>query len=1045
MSAIFTVWQRIGACVALLLLGACSALHVDVDVYKGPLANHEDTQLQQYAALAIAAKPIIVALRDEQILALKGKTGFENEYALDSQCLANNAKIYGQDGYLPCFFQLDVAYFLNEILALYEDKVIVDAWQNAAKTVPGSRPSGDGLVPRIGFSSKMPNSSDNTRQVTARDALGITKLTQQFLDAGYGANPQKNKADARTRLNESLIIFAESILFIVNNHDLAFGGGKRSEGAIPGFFRNASENLFGGEKRQSFAQKMAVLQSLGNTLIVHADDLRRRAEHDKHQGERANIEKFAVQAAIEIGAPQAFNNLLDGVNSRLQQATSKRLIAEKNLQSLEKAGDVQAKINSQEKQIAQLLQASGAALAVYRTIFEKFEFPSSEEDKKAQTDRETMLAIINKEGDQQNLRGLLKLLSAQIDALDSSNVIAVAPPADVVARRKAAKAYLNRAQVQSFSIADGTSKAVAAGLKNKLTEPLHDVGVRLSALKADLEENKKVLAVINKEDTSLQAAKAQEEKERLVLAALKGLRSSILSQAELINIKDMAGMRSLLLKELEAKSRLTPVPAGVSDAIVAMQQVTPPAKPINNSATTQRDAMDGVIAQLRHLQIQAAASGASPERQAELSRALAIAYEQRGGFAYLRPASTYLRNAYANTSVQGGTSYSSNLLRPKIGFDDTFDRAFRDTKLEIDKQYWQNINSIKVEGNGKTDYALVKDDVGNWYVKGFDADPEKLFKTAQSLALFNMGGKFNVNLLQQVEDRRRLSTETDPVERGKIRAELDKAKAGSAANIDGVNNVHVKFRAEYQGDTNKHLDGLKTDLEKLSAAIKKSWDGVPFGASKESSLAALNTILAGEAEAIAKAQKEIQDAKEGAAKKTDPNEASGLLADGVVNGLRQTRNLRTRLASNVLGSADVIAKAKKDSDDATAAAEAQQKKVKDAEKLRDDRIVEERQARDKVPTPPKEPEQGNYTKAQNRLTDAETDLAKEKTKLETARENEKTANAALAKAIENRKLAAKNLNGVINNILETTASKRLDTVRTYESAVTFIGETVGGK
>ena len=44
-------------------LVGCAVLRIDVDVYKGPLANHEDVQMEQFAAMAIGAKPLMIALR----------------------------------------------------------------------------------------------------------------------------------------------------------------------------------------------------------------------------------------------------------------------------------------------------------------------------------------------------------------------------------------------------------------------------------------------------------------------------------------------------------------------------------------------------------------------------------------------------------------------------------------------------------------------------------------------------------------------------------------------------------------------------------------------------------------------------------------------------------------------------------------------------------------------------------------------------------------------------------------------------------------------
>ncbi|MFN7189960.1 MAG: hypothetical protein ACK5U4_00795, partial [Rhodospirillales bacterium] len=54
---------------AALALSACANVEIDVDVYKGPLANHQDMQIQQLAAMTVAARPLLVGLRDELAMA----------------------------------------------------------------------------------------------------------------------------------------------------------------------------------------------------------------------------------------------------------------------------------------------------------------------------------------------------------------------------------------------------------------------------------------------------------------------------------------------------------------------------------------------------------------------------------------------------------------------------------------------------------------------------------------------------------------------------------------------------------------------------------------------------------------------------------------------------------------------------------------------------------------------------------------------------------------------------------------------------------------
>ncbi|MGB1008064.1 MAG: hypothetical protein ACPGVX_12870, partial [Thalassobaculaceae bacterium] len=47
-----------------LALSGCAVATVDVDVYKGPLANHDDVQVEQMAVMATSAKPILLRLRE---------------------------------------------------------------------------------------------------------------------------------------------------------------------------------------------------------------------------------------------------------------------------------------------------------------------------------------------------------------------------------------------------------------------------------------------------------------------------------------------------------------------------------------------------------------------------------------------------------------------------------------------------------------------------------------------------------------------------------------------------------------------------------------------------------------------------------------------------------------------------------------------------------------------------------------------------------------------------------------------------------------------
>ena len=69
----------------------CAVLTVDVDVYKGPLANQQHVQTQQLSVMAIAAKPLLQKLKDDiQVMQLNenSKLRASNYKALNERIIA---------------------------------------------------------------------------------------------------------------------------------------------------------------------------------------------------------------------------------------------------------------------------------------------------------------------------------------------------------------------------------------------------------------------------------------------------------------------------------------------------------------------------------------------------------------------------------------------------------------------------------------------------------------------------------------------------------------------------------------------------------------------------------------------------------------------------------------------------------------------------------------------------------------------------------------------------------------------------------------------
>lgn len=948
------VGGRCLAFVAAFSLCACSVLQVDVDEYKGALSNHEDIQLQQYAALATSAKPIIVALRNNYIFDDDSydseKNSNREDKEKDRNCLTGNAD--DMDDYIGCTFKLDIAYFLNSILALYEDtkslqgkieginQQIDKQNQDAAAArdkeikITNQQP----ITKQTSTSRSRPQKKGLPAEDEARDDVGITQLTKNFIEATENANKRQDESTlnklriAKERLNNALIIFAEKILYTVNNHQLANG----STG------------------KESYAKKLAVLQSLGNTLVTHADDLRKRAAHNQRLEDRKDSELAAAQQAFAPGAQNSFDNLVGDLEASVRQKGSRELILGSAIHEFDKT-ITKDSIKDLEKKLETAAQKVQPTLNAYRTAFGDYDFGIGgvipAEDSSAVKDRGDIAGLFKKD-DPVTMDAVLTTLESWFDESKITPQGELLPADPKYNRRNCAKTAFDKFKSklfqQDFEV-KGTETELFKKLGDRFLVKLNEEKLNLTKDQKKitdknhaLEENEKNIA----EKEKVAGDKGQLEK---TLTAVKSIKQAVLQQAEIAKVVDFSGLRHLLLLEIkkqqsEPGTNETKVEEfkAAHDMLAAMSIPKSLQFVGGSHVKTQRDVLDDVIAQLQQQRLEAASRGADITA---LSTALELAYEQRGGLAYIRSANAYLRNAFANTSVQdsNGSTSCYNLLLPSRC--DNTNRAFRDTKLEIDKQFWQNINTVKVRGGGTTDFAIVKDDVGNWYVKGLSSDPESIIKSAQSLALFNMGGKVDLNLLGQAETRRKLAKlDVNDSRRKTLQDELKEQQSGSGANTAALGKVLAKYRQEYVGATTMDVEDLIGKLNQLPTDITAAWQGINFGeANKEARFKILRDLLGAPAE-LATAQKALEAAKadlanvarpaaqasstatalasaqknlaadpakgtapaSGSAKDTS-EAANSRAADAIVKSLVEVRNMRSRLVKAIIQNDEFIA------------------------------------------------------------------------------------------------------------------------------------------
>ncbi len=130
--------------------------------------------------------------------------------------------------------------------------------------------------------------------------------------------------------------------------------------------------------------------------------------------------------------------------------------------------------------------------------------------------------------------------------------------------------------------------------------------------------------------------------------------------------------------------------------------------------------------------------------------ALQAATDLRAGMIYLRPASSYLRSSFTVSSASSDQGLIWNNMLEQQGWRSIpllpgwIDNSKAKINADQDKQSWQNINRIRVAGGGEANYVLVKDDIGNWYVKSFADNPTNMFSSIAGLAQYAAGGSLPV-------------------------------------------------------------------------------------------------------------------------------------------------------------------------------------------------------------------------------------------------------------------------------------------------------------
>lgn len=248
-----------------------------------------------------------------------------------------------------------------------------------------------------------------------------------------------------------------------------------------------------------------------------------------------------------------------------------------------------------------------------------------------------------------------------------------------------------------------------------------------------------------------------------------------------------------------------------------------------------------------------------------IKSSIQLADEYQSGRVYIRPAVSYLRTSFPATALQGkNKDFTENMLTPgflrRDGADDSANRVQAKVNSEVDKQYWQNINRVHVRGTGNTNYAITKDDLGNWYVKQYSADPTIIYQSLQRAALYALGDRMNVNLLKQLPAPNAAAPPnavlSDPSDNagappgnggqggGNTTQGNTNQNVGTGAAVGGnpaLEGQIERFKGRYAEEGEIDLQAIKTDATNLPDTIRAAWQRLDLN---ENESAAIEQALA---------------------------------------------------------------------------------------------------------------------------------------------------------------------------------------------------------
>jgi hypothetical protein len=885
---------------------SCAVLTIDVDVYKGPLANDEKVQVEQLTAMTMGAKPLLVQLRDR--LETKNLDDLRRNrewYRADYVPPKENRK--GDGPPFSSYFKNEHAEQVNAILSLYKSvfgdelTILFQAGREALNDYIKAS-----SILSYSYKDQDPWNEFQGQFIAPGDFSTEQKVNVTSLKAGYQEFLVAPSPDQQYRSYGAKKIFEEhcKIVTALKKNKTISGDlrakldklpelkldGKTSTDCEAKFFKEASANsLFEALQDRRIVEFHSILLFKSNAKETRGKFVARTVAVSESfidaREALARLWRLTLHFIAVVNTPE----FAERTTQRQMLRTAAELAAKLTdychlahfLKNRPSSGDVVAIQQLKNDKIVKYLLSN----------ITKCDNPSKNEDFFKITMVEGFRDLISKEPE----RTVHALIQANTLWPDKN---LTSPPLE--AKHKSVEARRFGIVVGPIAGSDEIREIIPDELVGQFKQLSEGAAIGLEKgrlgsgleelIESYLQENNKAspttFAVEREKKRLLDALVAfaqkilmlgnfnvlfkqegREEEVQPYVPLLQAIGNAILTHVNELQTKKTYVDVSTLRGEMEARALKAENEPDAKDApakgrlIQGLKlDVELPAGITNDP----RQVMDLVISKLQYEHVQALRRGESKDAE-HLEAAIEAASTHRANMVYIRPASFYLRNSFLFTGLQKDSPATWRNMLSEHAWRQ-FSSSSTDKKAQIiqefDKQYWQNVNTVRVAGGGKTNYVIAKDDVGNWYVKNFSSDPESIIQGAKSLALFAAKGAASVD---QVDRATRLlrkpikekvekeveESDTDKAERvgtkssegedeendkddvadevkakGK-RKKPRKAKTQQASiTVQGAVMEEQRKAAEtsHASRTQKMLSNLETETKGLDTAIIQAWD-----------------------------------------------------------------------------------------------------------------------------------------------------------------------------------------------------------------------------